>query len=60
MRANFSKFWSDDGGATAIEYGLIASLVVIAAMGGIQALGGGSGGLWGNFTAHVVAVTPVA
>jgi pilus assembly protein Flp/PilA len=33
-------------GATAIEYGLIAALIVIAMMGGLQALGGGAGGLW--------------
>ncbi len=30
----------DESGATAIEYGLIAALVAIAAMGGMQLLGG--------------------
>ncbi len=33
-------------GATAIEYGLIAALIVIAMMGGLRTLGGGSGGMW--------------
>ena len=36
----------DESGATAIEYGLIAALIVIAMMGGLSALGGGSGGMW--------------
>ena len=33
-------------GATAIEYGLIAALIVIAMMSGLQSLGGGVGGMW--------------
>ena len=33
-------------GATAIEYGLIAALIIVAMMGGLQALGGGVGGQW--------------
>jgi pilus assembly protein Flp/PilA len=33
-------------GATAIEYGLIAALIVLAMMGGLQTLGGGAGGMW--------------
>lgn len=38
MKRYLSKFWSDESGATAIEYGLIAagiSLVIIAAVNGI-------------------------
>lgn len=35
-------------GATAIEYGLIAALIVVAMMTGLQALGGGAGGMWTN------------
>jgi len=34
-------------GATAIEYGLLAGLIAVAAIGGMQALGGGVGGKWG-------------
>jgi pilus assembly protein Flp/PilA len=37
---------SDKRGATAIEYGLIAALIVIAMMGGLSQLGGGAGGMW--------------
>jgi pilus assembly protein Flp/PilA len=36
----------DKRGATAIEYGLIAALIVIAMMGGLSSLGGGFGGMW--------------
>lgn len=38
MKHSLSKFWSDESGATAIEYGLIAagiSLVIIAIVNGI-------------------------
>ncbi|MDB5615941.1 Flp family type IVb pilin [Tardiphaga sp.] len=38
MKRYLSRFWSDESGATAIEYGLIAagiSLVIIAAVNGI-------------------------
>ena len=40
------KLLADQSGATAIEYGLIAALIIIAMMGGLSALGGGSGGMW--------------
>ena len=34
-----SKFTKDESGATAIEYGLIAALVAVAAIVGMTALG---------------------
>jgi pilus assembly protein Flp/PilA len=36
----------DERGATAIEYGLIVSLIAVAAMAGMTKLGGGSNGMW--------------
>jgi pilus assembly protein Flp/PilA len=39
---------ADERGATAIEYGLIAALIVIAMISGLQSLGGGVGGMWGK------------
>ena len=33
-------------GATAIEYGLIASLIVVAMIGALNSMGGGVGGMW--------------
>jgi pilus assembly protein Flp/PilA len=38
-------------GATAIEYGLIAALIAVATIGGMQQLGGGVGGKWGQLLA---------
>ena len=35
-----NKFLRDDAGATAIEYGLIAALIAVAAIAAMQGLGG--------------------
>ena len=50
IRSNFRRLRTDQKGATAIEYGLIAALIVIAMMGGLRAMGGGAGGLWSNIS----------
>jgi pilus assembly protein Flp/PilA len=34
------SFWKDESGATAIEYGLIAGLVSVAAIAALTAMGG--------------------
>lgn len=44
---------SDKRGATAIEYGLIVSLIVVAIMSALSALGGGANGMWGKLDAEV-------
>ena len=46
---------SDKRGATAIEYGLIVSLICIAVIGGMQALGGGANGMWGKLDSKIDA-----
>jgi pilus assembly protein Flp/PilA len=50
------KLRADEGGATAIEYGLIAALIAVAAMAGFQSLGGGSGGMWTGISERVAEV----
>ena len=40
-------------GATAIEYGLIAALIVVAMIGGLNSLGGGNNGMWGRLSAII-------
>jgi len=40
MYAIFKDLMNDESGATAIEYGLIAALVSVAAIAALQALGG--------------------
>jgi len=39
MLKTFNSFANDESGATAIEYGLIAALVSVAAIGALQAMG---------------------
>lgn len=51
-------FLNDDNGATAIEYGLIATLIAVALIGGAQALGGGTSHLFWCINAVVDDVGP--
>jgi len=48
IRETLRRLPADQRGATAIEYGLIAALIVIAMMGGLSLLGGGAGGMWSD------------
>lgn len=43
-----ARLGRDATGATAIEYGLILALIVVAVMGAIAGLGGGVTGAWGT------------
>lgn len=40
MMKTLRTLWNDDNGATAIEYGLIAALVSVAAITALTAMGG--------------------
>ncbi len=52
--ARFLKsFGSDNAGSTAIEYGLIASLIVIAAMGAFESVADENTGLWAIVTTRI-------
>jgi pilus assembly protein Flp/PilA len=42
------RFLQDEAGATAIEYGLIASLIAVAIIGGFGALADALEALWGD------------
>ena len=55
IRTNLCRLRSDKRGATAIEYGLIAALIVIAMMTGLSTLGGGANGMWGKISAKITA-----
>lgn len=55
IRTTLHRLLADDRGATAIEYGLIAALIVVAMMGGLRALGGGAGGMWTKIKTEVEA-----
>jgi pilus assembly protein Flp/PilA len=53
IRSKLRLLRADRRGATAIEYGLIAALIVIAMMGGLASMGGGVGGMWGKILSNV-------
>ena len=44
IKASIIRFVNDESGATAIEYGLIASLVAVAIIAGATSLGSNIGG----------------
>jgi pilus assembly protein Flp/PilA len=52
------KLRRDARGATAVEYGLIGALMVVAIISGVSSLGGSTGSLWSNMAIKVAAVTP--
>ena len=51
------KLGRDATGATAVEYGLILALIVLAVMSGVTALGGGVTGSWGSMANTVTTVS---
>jgi pilus assembly protein Flp/PilA len=53
IRTTGRKLRSDKRGATAIEYGLIAALIAVAAISGMSSLGGGANGMWGRLDQKV-------
>ncbi len=53
IRTRMRMLCADRRGATAIEYGLIAALIIIAMLGGLQALGGGTNGMWGRISSEI-------
>lgn len=58
IRTMLRRLGADQRGATAIEYGLICALICVAAIPGIQSLGGGVGGKWGNLAATMNTYMP--
>jgi len=48
-----SKFWRDQRGVTAIEYVLIASLVAVAIVVGVTAIGVNLGNTFNTATSHL-------
>lgn len=48
-----TKMFKNEDGATAIEYGLIAALIAVAAIAGMTALGGRIGGSFNNVAGNL-------
>lgn len=49
------KLVRSNSGATAVEYGLIVALIVIAAMGAIMSVADTTIGMWNGVAANVLA-----
>ena len=58
IRTMLRRLGADQRGATAIEYGLICALICVACIGGMQQLGGGVGGKWGNLASTMNTYMP--
>ena len=55
MADMFKKFIADDAGATAIEYGLIAALVSVAAVAALGTLGTSLSTMFGRVSTELQA-----
>ena len=55
-RQFFMRVLRDDRGATAIEYGLIVSLIVIAIIGAMEGVANENTGLWAVVRSNVTSV----
>lgn len=53
MKNLFARFANDESGATAIEYGLIASLIAVAIIGALGLLGDGLVATFEDVTAEL-------
>ncbi len=57
MRAFLNRanaLWRDQRGGTAIEYGLILALIVIAVLGAISVLANGTTSMWNDVATKVI------
>ena len=58
MTKLLSRFYKDESGATAIEYGLIAALIALAIMVGASALGNNIGKKFNDIAAAISSGNP--
>lgn len=50
------RFLTDETGATAIEYGLIAAMICVAILGGLTTFASGVSALWGGNNSQITGV----
>jgi pilus assembly protein Flp/PilA len=53
MKVVFMKFLRDESGATAIEYGLIGSLIAVAIIGAVTTVGTNLGSVFGEVSSNI-------
>ena len=49
------RFLADRGGATSVEYGLIAVLVAVGLLAGLKALGAGTSSSWSSTSNRITS-----
>ena len=54
MSGHFRRFYRDERGQDLIEYGLLASLLVIVLIGAVQAVGVSLGEWWDDIAGEIV------
>lgn len=57
-RTTLARLLREEQGVTAIEYALLAALIVVVASGAIALMGGGANGLWTRIGNAIAAVIP--
>ncbi len=57
VRSDLSAFWSDEGGATAIEYGLIVSLIFLVCVTAMGMFGSNTTAMYDKINAAVSGAT---
>lgn len=58
MLKTIRNFWADESGTTAIEYGLIAGLVSVAAIAALTAMGGSLKAIFENVSTTLNTALP--
>ena len=53
MKTLVTRFVKDESGATAIEYGLIAALIAVAAIGAMTSIGNSLNNTFNNVSNHL-------
>jgi pilus assembly protein Flp/PilA len=57
---NMRKLLRDSRGATAVEYGLIVALIVIAMVGALESVANANTGLWATVKTQILTATNTA
>ena len=52
-----TRLWRDRRGATAVEYGLIVAVIVIAMLASFREVANTTVGMWGNVNSKVATAT---
>lgn len=60
MKAKLVQFWNDEEGITALEYGLIAGVMVVALVGIFALLTGGLTTLFTNIASRLSSSVPAS